>query len=1059
MILNNIKNTCNPGCVLIANCKSILISVSILFFSFFSFAQDYLNFHTYDKIPTFPFTNFYDLTQDEFGYLWLATSTGLYKFNGKKFELIKTPLAQGGTLEKIAFYNVFRDSENNIWCGTYSDGLYKVDVDKNIAHHYGSEKGELNVLPDNRIKEVFEDPKGNIWVGCHKEGFCLYQPETNDFKCYKPSEILDKRSEERFFDDVLCFHFQNNKLWIGTLNGLLEFNPETEGLKYIDYKKNLSNPDVIFNATNGVRGICQLNDIEFIFHAYLNGAVVFKYNLKENSTTAIRLSPKGDGKNVSAYSLFRKGQKIWYVANDKIAQIDTQDFKVEWVGNSSEFSRKRFLINNFFEDDSGNIWGIGKLNLYQLREPKFSTSSYGVLDGAVYIYEQSDDRLLCLDRAANRGVRVDLENRNIQKFDFQLTGLKKNNRAIRGLFLHSDNKTYGNSADQIYLYDEKGGKFNSIWKNEVLFSETTSEAFISGYLDRQGNYWLGTKNNGIIKVGLERSMTEHFKNDVENGIKPIVYNGYPTGFFHDKKDRVWYGTDVGFGYYDYSIEGFVNFPFLSYTTDDKDFQMKSIGSFAEDRLGRVWLADSHYGLGYLVEGEDGMRIKVLAETSGLWDVHIESLVTDLNGDIWVSHWKGLSRIFADDLKVENYGLESGFLHNGILSPLKNGSIAHDKLGHVQVFWPDKMSEMAVEPKLIFSDFKVYDKSLNTNGNWNETEVVNLAYEQDFFSIYFETVNFQNPLVEELQYKMKGLHDEWVEVADQNYVSFANMRGGKYTFMLRSRMKNRKWGEVKELKINVASPFWETWWFYLLCASIIGGFIFSFYQYRIKKIKEKEELKGQFQLQLAEVEMTALRAQMNPHFLFNCLNSIKLFIVENDVKSAADYLTKFSKLIRLILQNSKDKLVILADELEALELYIEMEKMRFDHQFNYEINVAPDVEAMNIEVPPLLIQPYVENAIWHGLTHIDRPNRLLISIEKEKEKIICTIEDNGIGREAAQKRKRGRESQKKSLGMKITQNRIDLTQQLYKVETNVEIIDLKNDDGSAAGTRVILSMKF
>jgi LytS/YehU family sensor histidine kinase len=147
-------------------------------------------------------------------------------------------------------------------------------------------------------------------------------------------------------------------------------------------------------------------------------------------------------------------------------------------------------------------------------------------------------------------------------------------------------------------------------------------------------------------------------------------------------------------------------------------------------------------------------------------------------------------------------------------------------------------------------------------------------------------------------------------------------------------------------------------------------------------------------------MMALRAQMNPHFLFNCLNSINSFIMENDPDSASEYLTKFSRLIRLILNNSQPGPVTLASEIESIRLYVEMEAMRFNNRFSYKIDVDEDLEINTIEIPPLLIQPYVENAIWHGLMHRDSKGHLLIQFRQEDRYLCCIIEDDGIGRQQA-----------------------------------------------------------
>jgi LytS/YehU family sensor histidine kinase len=226
-------------------------------------------------------------------------------------------------------------------------------------------------------------------------------------------------------------------------------------------------------------------------------------------------------------------------------------------------------------------------------------------------------------------------------------------------------------------------------------------------------------------------------------------------------------------------------------------------------------------------------------------------------------------------------------------------------------------------------------------------------------------------------------------------------------------------------------------------------------------KEAERILMNTQQKMSEVEMQALRAQMNPHFIFNCLNSINRYIVKSDQATASLYLTKFAKLIRLILDNSNTKNVMLSNELEALKLYIDMESLRFDKKFTYSIVVDSGISTDSIEVPPLIIQPYVENAIWHGLLHKQSSGHLTIHISMPSENMLqCVIEDDGVGREKARELKSKTATTKKSLGMKLTENRISLLNKHAQLNASVEIIDVYNGENGqrlAAGTRVILNI--
>jgi LytS/YehU family sensor histidine kinase len=223
------------------------------------------------------------------------------------------------------------------------------------------------------------------------------------------------------------------------------------------------------------------------------------------------------------------------------------------------------------------------------------------------------------------------------------------------------------------------------------------------------------------------------------------------------------------------------------------------------------------------------------------------------------------------------------------------------------------------------------------------------------------------------------------------------------------------------------------------------------------VEEKERRLADLRLQVAHTRQQALRAQMNPHFIFNCLNSINGFILQNDAATASTFLIKFSKLIRLILEHSNEKTIPLQSELDALKLYIEMEALRFGKKFSYRIDVAPDVQPGALDVPPLILQPFVENSIWHGLLHKEAGGHLEVRVNRRNGLLECIIEDNGIGRKASQANKPATPTHRKSLGMRLTGERLALLNEQKKTGSAVEVVDLEDAAGKAAGTRVILSM--
>jgi len=210
---------------------------------------------------------------------------------------------------------------------------------------------------------------------------------------------------------------------------------------------------------------------------------------------------------------------------------------------------------------------------------------------------------------------------------------------------------------------------------------------------------------------------------------------------------------------------------------------------------------------------------------------------------------------------------------------------------------------------------------------------------------------------------------------------------------------------------------------------------------------------------AELEMQALRAQMNPHFIFNCLSSINRFILKNEGKTASNYLTRFSRLMRMVLMNSQKSLISLEDELQMLEIYLEMERLRFKDSFDYAITFLNVVDSDNIFVPPLLLQPFCENAIWHGLMNKEGKGRLDMELSIENNILNCIITDNGVGREKAEEMNSKTAEKEKSMGLKITTERLALLNKEKGIHTSYDIEDLKDENGNATGTKVILRISF
>ena len=308
-----------------------------------------------------------------------------------------------------------------------------------------------------------------------------------------------------------------------------------------------------------------------------------------------------------------------------------------------------------------------------------------------------------------------------------------------------------------------------------------------------------------------------------------------------------------------------------------------------------------------------------------------------------------------------------------------------------------------------------------------------------------------------RHRLSGHDRTWVVSQGLGVADYPKVREGVHLFEYQVSLDAESWMDGEQWSVEKFVPFWNQ----RQTGFILGGSVLAVIAVmlilRSQQRRRQKALEMSFEKTLAESEMAALRAQINPHFIFNSLNSIKSYVLQKETAIANTYLTKFSHLMRKMLNNSKVRLISITDELEALKLYIEIEAMRFDNKFRYKINCTEDIDQDAYFIPPMLIQPYVENAIWHGLMHYEGEGLLEVQIDMVDDKYVeIVVSDNGIGREAAAKNSKGSGVVKKSYGTEITSDRIRLINQSLNIDTSIEIID-QYENKKPAGTKVVLRL--
>ncbi len=472
----------------------------------------------------------------------------------------------------------------------------------------------------------------------------------------------------------------------------------------------------------------------------------------------------------------------------------------------------------------------------------------------------------------------------------------------------------------------------------------------------------------------------------------------------------------------------------------------------EDDDGTIWVCAGHGRLAKITDTHDlAQQLEEIEFFPAILNDRANDILADHNGHIWISSSHGLFRCHPGTHRVDHFGKQVGLNEiNGLSLDLRGNILAATKDGFYR-FDPSSIKPFAHTPHPVIESFRVFDTPYSIPEDTSPKII--LTYQQNFFSFEFSAIDYTGKSKKEFAYILEGINDDWILAGNRRYAAFTNIRGGTYTFKVKVRNEFGLWSDPVTLDITIVPPIWERTWFWALISFLILALAYLAYSYRINQIKKKEQLKAAFSKQLAEVEMKALRAQMNPHFLFNSLNAIKYYVLKRSKEKAAEYLTDFARLIRLVLNNSSQSIISLDKELEALELYIRIERLRFDEKFDYKLHIDPALETTAISIPPLLIQPFVENAIWHGLMHKTGDKGFLhISIHRIPTGIECIVEDNGIGRQRAAEVKSKSAQHQKSFGLNITRDRMAISKILNNIDITTEIQDMYDGQGEPSGTK-------
>jgi ligand-binding sensor domain-containing protein/anti-sigma regulatory factor (Ser/Thr protein kinase) len=559
-------------------------------------------------------------------------------------------------------------------------------------------------------------------------------------------------------------------------------------------------------------------------------------------------------------------------------------------------------------------------------------------------------------------------------------------------------------------------------------------------------------DDGSMLVGGERRL---FKINSTNYAIDTFANDIPLQKIAHKRiidilpngNEVWIAVSPNGGAYCYNF----------ITKKIKEYSLKNglpsdrIYAIQKDKLNNIYIAG--YG-GLSVLSTDG-KIKNFDKSNGLAGTRIENLLADDSGFVWFTNNTNITKYNPYNHSFsyfdEHNGLNVLSYTIGSAHKLTTGDLVFGNKQGIVIFNPSEMKEYGAPLKLFIHYTKDGKDFIPTSDN-NKIVFEHNEGKLNFSISTSDLLSNQKILY---SYKMTGLDTGWSTPTLNRNIIY-NLRSGKYNFTARATYNGKDWIVISNpIKIEVKFPFWQKAWFIILAALLVCLTAFLVYKRRIKNINKRAAI----QQQITELEAKALRAQMNPHFIFNSLNAIQELIVTENMEEGYRYLSSFSKLLRMVLNYSEKNFITLSNEIEVLKLYLSLEALRFRQSFSYDIIVDENIEADIVQLPSLLLQPYVENAVWHGLRHKHGEKVLTISITEKDDQLEIIIEDNGVGREkseAIKSQKLGAEKFE-SKGTLLATQRIEILNQQYAGTATTKTIDLKDSAGNAIGTRVIITL--
>jgi ligand-binding sensor domain-containing protein/anti-sigma regulatory factor (Ser/Thr protein kinase) len=1011
------------------------------------------------------------------GKLWLSTSNGLASFDGSNIRLFGRGEGGNMVMGNRKILNCYPDSSENLFCLTTGGETFylhtKTGKVERLNIHIPSEDSSEFYSPQPYTEMLIDN--NFLWIGRRKMGFICYNLLTKQTDAYHIDSTRNPYGSQYIntVESIQKDLKRDEILWLGTSNGIYSFNKITRELKRNFHCSNPSDSSFL-DALIGTINVSSTDTIWFA--SSFKGAGC--YEIKSGKYTIYPYQQKS-GYNISIFQ--PKNKDDYYIGSWEsvpgIFNKHTHDylFNIRVSGNPP-----RLNMDDFIADDRGNLWCVifNQLYVASVQKNKFLTTPVRFItsqsnysnsfkkviwdDKRKYYYACFDnsDAIVVLDsnKRMVKSIPVifmgnnkeEITETNIQDIALDEKGHLWTCGTALSVYDSSTNRML--PAQKLYpkLLFEYYGFRNLVSRGSYLYLQPSNAAYSTPYSAYKAIYRINTSLHTYDSIPFPDSIlsANKAKSEAEKELGMLIID--KTGRYaymsihktviqmdlQTKKVRVIVNVT------DKEYENYTNMPWYA-LDDDNDLWISSGQGVVEYDTNtlqplRIFASEiDTYHLGICNADGKGVMCVLYSQGAILYDYRN-------NRQYHLSLADGLFTLINFGISCENNNLFVGGTFNALqYIPLSSVLRTHK------------------ERACYIADIQLFNKPYFTDTLPEFLHSITLSHDQNTISFTFSCTEFQQTPALTYRYKLEGLEQYWqYAYSASNNISYNNLPPGNYTFIALVMNADNTWSSKKaRLAIHILPAWWQTSWFEIL--SLVSFLIAAYFliRWRIKMVRRKERLKNLHEKELLELEAKALRAQMNPHFIFNCMNSIKSLIQQKNEDKAVKYLTTFSKLIRTIFQNSDKREISLFDEIETCRLYTQLESMRFGNKFSYSFIVDETIDLKSLQVPALIIQPFIENAIWHGIVPKEEGGTVTVTIEKKEENILCIIADSGIGRDLSRQNKfKGESPTHQSKGVHLTQNRLDLDNLLNERNAALKIVDKKDEYGRPNGTTVILSFK-